>query len=140
MDWKYLLGLEVTDPGFDCSLLSECRPRLVAGKAKERLRNHMLVCCQQHKGLKAAAKQRTDATHMLARIRATNRLACVMETMRFTLNSLSMLLPDWLVGHLLPEWASRYGPRAANLRLPSSKQQRLLYAQQIGQGGFWLLS
>jgi transposase len=27
IDWKYLLGLELTDPGFDFSALSECRDR-----------------------------------------------------------------------------------------------------------------
>jgi len=51
--------------------------------------------------------------HLLARIRATNRLELVMETMRFTLNSLSMLVPDWLAGHMQPEWANRYKVSAA---------------------------
>src|SRR6266702_2224381 len=31
LDWKYCLGLELTDPGFDASVLSEFRARLVAG-------------------------------------------------------------------------------------------------------------
>ena len=31
IDWKYLLGLELTDPGFDASVLCEFRSRLVAG-------------------------------------------------------------------------------------------------------------
>jgi transposase len=29
IDWKYLLGLELTDPGFDFSVLSEFRERLL---------------------------------------------------------------------------------------------------------------
>jgi transposase len=37
IDWKYLLGLELTDPGFDFSVLSEFRDRLLAGSAEERL-------------------------------------------------------------------------------------------------------
>ena len=37
IDWKYLLGLELTDPGFDFSVLSEFRDRLLAGNAEERL-------------------------------------------------------------------------------------------------------
>jgi transposase len=28
LDWKYLLGLELTDPGFDHTVLSEFRTRL----------------------------------------------------------------------------------------------------------------
>ena len=44
---------------------------------------------------------------MLARIRAINRLECLGETMRFPLNRLAALLPDWLARHLQPEWAAR---------------------------------
>lgn len=139
IDWKYLLGLELTDPGFDFSILSEFRQRLVAGKAEERLLNHLLVCCPDHRWLKAGGKQRTDATHVLARVRDMNRLACVAETMRFTLNRLAALLPDWLARQLQPEWAARYGPRAEEYRLPHTKPERAAYAQQVGQDGWWLL-
>ena len=37
IDWKYLLGLELTDPGFDHSVLCEFRSRLLEGGAEERL-------------------------------------------------------------------------------------------------------
>ena len=139
IDWKYLLGLELTDAGFDFSILSEFRQRLVTGKAEERLLNHLLRCCQQHQWLKAGGKQRTDSTHVLARVRDMNRLECVGETMRFTLHSLATLLPDWLARQLQPEWAARYGPRAEEYRLPHTKPQREAYAQQVGQDGWWLL-
>src|SRR5712692_875485 len=33
IDWKYLLGLELTDPGFDFSVLSEFRDRLLGSNA-----------------------------------------------------------------------------------------------------------
>src|SRR5262245_16261200 len=33
IDWKYVLGLELTDPGFHHTVLSEFCTRLVAGKA-----------------------------------------------------------------------------------------------------------
>ncbi|WP_162549794.1 transposase [Hymenobacter nivis] len=139
IDWKYLLGLELTDAGFDFSILSEFRQRLVAGKAEERLLNQLLLCCQDHQWLKAGGKQRTDSTHVLARVRDMNRLECVGETMRFTLNSLATLLPNWLASHLQPEWAARYGPRTEEYRLPHTKPQRLAHAQQVGQDGCWLL-
>src|SRR6266581_4723921 len=41
IDWKYLLSLELTDPGFDFSVLSECRDRLLAGSAEELLLNKL---------------------------------------------------------------------------------------------------
>ena len=68
-----------------------------------------------------------------------NRLECVAETMRFTLNSLATLMPDWLASRLQPEWAARYGPRAEEYRLPHTNAQRIAYAQQVGQDGWWLL-
>src|SRR5262249_233017 len=39
IDWKYLLGLELDDAGFDASVLSEFRSRLVDGGAEELLFN-----------------------------------------------------------------------------------------------------
>ena len=35
IDWKCLLGLELTDPGFDFSVLSEFRSRLIKGGAED---------------------------------------------------------------------------------------------------------
>ena len=131
--------MELTDPGFDFSILSEFRQRLVAAKAEERLLTHLLTYCQDHQWLKAWGKQRTDSTHVLARVRDMNRLECVGETMRFTLNRLATLLPDWLARQLQPEWAARYGPQAEEYRLPHTKPERIAYAQQVGQDGWWLL-
>jgi len=34
IDWKYLLSLELTDPGFDFAVLSALRDRLLAGSAE----------------------------------------------------------------------------------------------------------
>lgn len=35
IDWKYVLGLELTDPGFDFSVLCEFRARLVNGGVEQ---------------------------------------------------------------------------------------------------------
>jgi transposase len=37
IDWKYLLGLELEDPGFNYSVLSEFRQRLLAGNLEQHL-------------------------------------------------------------------------------------------------------
>src|SRR5688572_3980083 len=86
IDWKYLLGLELTDPGFDASVLCEFRGRLVAGGLEEQLLDTLLVLCREHKLLSARGRQRTDSTHVLGAVRSLNRLACVTETMRAALN------------------------------------------------------
>src|SRR3954449_13626705 len=46
IDWKYLLGLELTDPGFDASVLSEFRSRLLAGEAEGLLLERLLDRCK----------------------------------------------------------------------------------------------
>jgi transposase len=61
IDWKYLLGLELTDPGFDHSVLCEFRARLLEGSAEERLLHKLLDACQARGLLKARGRQRTDA-------------------------------------------------------------------------------
>src|SRR3954464_9874200 len=42
IDWKYLLSLELDDPGFDHSVLCEFRSRLLEGGAEERLLGKLL--------------------------------------------------------------------------------------------------
>ena len=73
IDWKYALGLELNDPGFDFSVLSLFRSRLLNGGKEKLLLDKLLERCQQLELLKAKGKARTDSTHILAAIR--NRLA-----------------------------------------------------------------
>lgn len=81
LDWKYALSLELCDAGFDPTVLSEFRSRLVKGDAEERLLDLLLQRCQEGGWLKARGRQRTDSTHVLAKIRALNRALCVAQTM-----------------------------------------------------------
>jgi transposase len=76
IDWKYALGLELSDPGFDSTVLSEFRTRLVQGSAEQILLASLLQMCQAKKLLMARGRQRTDSTHVLGAIRAMNRLEC----------------------------------------------------------------
>lgn len=93
LDWKYLLGLELTDPGFDASVLCEFRARLIDQHTEGRLLEKMLVLFQQKGWLKVRGRQRTDSTHVLAKIRALNRVLCVWETMRAAESSLAIVAP-----------------------------------------------
>ena len=43
IDWKYALGLELADTGFDASVLSEFRARLAADDQAERLLQQLLA-------------------------------------------------------------------------------------------------
>lgn len=139
IDWKYSLGLELTDPGFDFSLLSEFRLRLVDEGAETLLLDRLLEVCKQRGWLKAGGKQRTDSTHVLARVRSLSNLECVGETLRAVLNDLAAIAPDWLVQQISPDWFERYSHRVENYRLPKAESQRTALAQQIGADGLHLL-
>jgi transposase-like protein DUF772 len=139
IDWKYLLSLELTDPGFDFSVLSEFRDRLLAGSAEEVLLDKLLERCRALGLLKARGQQRTDSTHVLAAIRVLNRLELVAETLRATLNALATVAPDWLQGLAPLAWYERYSRRIEETRLPREQAQRDAYAQTVGADGFHLL-
>ena len=96
IDWKYALGLELTDPGFDFSVLCEFRARLIAGRLEQALLDAMLAQLRERGLLKARGRQRTDSIHVLAAVRAVNRLESVGETLRAALNALATVAPDWL--------------------------------------------
>src|SRR5467141_3654033 len=56
IDWKYLLSLELTDSGFDFSVLSEFRGRLLANGAERRLFDLLLERCRKRGWIKARGK------------------------------------------------------------------------------------
>ena len=109
IDWKYLLGMELTDSGFDHSALSGFRSRLVAGEKQTLLLDRLLDRFREKNLLKVRGKQRTDSTHVLAAVRVMNRLELVTETMRAALNEIAVFAPEWLTKAALPEWFARYG-------------------------------
>ena len=140
IDWKYALGLELSDAGFDYSLLSAFRTRLVEQQAETLLLDWLLEVCKQRGWLKEGGKQRTDSTHVLARVRSLSNLECVGETLRAALDDLASLAPDWLVKQVTPDWFERYSHRVENYRLPKAESQRTALAQQIGVDGVHLAS
>src|SRR5512135_2712779 len=139
IDWKYLLGLDLTDPGFHHTVLSEFRTRLMAGEAESRLLEALLAIARDHGLLKAAGRQRTDSTHVLAAVRVLNRLERVGETLRAALNSLAVVAPDWVRALAPAAWYERYGSRVENYALPKSDTERQALAALIGADGQTLL-
>ena len=139
IDWKYALSLELSDPGFDFSILSEFRQRLLAGKAEQRLLDKLLERCQEKGWVKDRGKQRSDSTHVLAAIRRLNRLELAGETLRATLNVLAAMAPDWLLLQVSPDWFDRYSRPVEEYRLPKGDKSRRNYAETIGGDGMKLL-
>ena len=141
IDVKYALSLDLTDPGFDASVLSEFRARLVAGHAQEHLLTANLTLFKERGWLKARGKQGTDSTHVLAKIRAINRLICVGETLRHALNCLAVVAASrGCLSRVSRSGWIGYGVRLEDSRPPSGEEERQAWAQAVGQDGSHLLS
>src|SRR5215203_1208554 len=140
IDWKYLLGLELTDAGFDFSVLSEFRARLLAGSAEHLLLDRLLVACTERGLLKARGRQRTDATHVLGALRVLSRLECVAETLRVVLEAIVVAAPEWAQTHIPPPWRERYARRIEDYRLPKGQAERQTFAGTVGADGVSLLT
>jgi len=142
LDWKYALGLEADDEGFDASVLCEFRARLLEGDKITVLLDKVLEACRTHDLIKVRGQQRTDSTHVVGAVRALSRLELVMECMHHTLDEIAQEAPRWLSGQIMqeaPEWAERYGAQASNLRLPRTDAKRQALTEQIGRDGYELM-
>jgi transposase len=139
IDWKYALGLELADTGFDASVLSEFRARLAVDDQAERLLQQMLARLRERGLLVQGGRQRTDATHVLAAVRELDRLELVTETLRAALEALAAAAPSWLITLAPDDWYERYGQRARDWRLPKAEAARAALAVTVGTDGFALL-
>ncbi|HEY7062124.1 MAG TPA: IS1182 family transposase [Chloroflexota bacterium] len=139
IDWKYVLRLELDDGGFDGSVLSEFRGRLLAHDAATRLFDTLLAWCRERGVVKARGRQRTDSTYVWSAVRGLNRLELVVEAMRYALNTLAAADPAWLHGQARAEWVDRYARRADRDRLPDKPAAREALALAVGADGYALL-
>ena len=139
IDWKYALSLELNDSGFDYSILSEFRTRLINLEAEARLLEQLLALLKQNGWLKERSKQRTDSTHVLSAIRTLNRLESLGEMLRGTLNAIAKVEPQWLQSWVPQEWYERYSKAIEDYRLPKKKSERTALGEQIGRDGMKLL-
>lgn len=139
IDWKYALSLALDDPGFDYSVLSEFRQRLLSQEVQAVVLEPLLQLCRQRGWLRAGGTQRTDSTHVLAAVRSLSSLESVGEAVRATLNELAEVAPDWLLSVVAPDWFDRYVHRVELARLPKGDAARQALKEQLGQDGWHLL-
>ncbi len=139
MTWKYALGLELEDPGFDASVLSEFRSRLVAGDLTCLALDALLERLAGLGLVRAGGRQRTDSTHVLGAIRMLNRLELAGETLRAALEALAVAAPGWLAGVIDESWQQVYGARIDDLHLPASQAGRQELMVRYGRDGYYLL-
>jgi len=140
MDIKYLLGLELTDPGFDFSVLSEFRARMIEHQAEHRLFELLVEKLSEQGYLKKRGSQRTDSTHILAAVHRYHRVELLPETLRAALNEIAELDPSWLQQWVPVDWFKRYERRIEESRLAIKKEEQETFLEQVGRDGSQLLS
>jgi transposase len=140
IDWQYLLGLPLDDPGFDHSILSEFRGK-VADAGLEQVALDALLAKLAAGGLvTAGGKQRTDSTHVIAAVAALNRLELAGESVRAALEALAAAHPAWLEQRIcVPDFARRYGTPMTSWHPPASQARRDELAIAYARDGYALL-
>ncbi|MFD8396010.1 transposase, partial [Streptomyces sp. NPDC059680] len=98
IDWKYAMGVELTDTGFDASVLSRFRARLAEHGMERVPFDRLLEHCKAEGLVAAGGKQRTDSTHVISAVRDLNRLELAGESVRAALEALAAAAPCWLAG------------------------------------------
>ncbi|WP_176737983.1 transposase [Micromonospora inyonensis] len=140
LDWQYLLGLPLDDPGFDHTVLAEFRTRVADAGLEHLVLDALLTRLAEAGLLSAGGKQRTDSTHVAAAVAALNRLELVGESIRAALEALAAAHPQWLAGRIcVPDFADRYGSPMTGWRPPVSQAKRDALAIVYARDGYRLL-
>ncbi|MER6629030.1 IS1182 family transposase [Streptomyces sp. NPDC000987] len=139
IDWKYLLGLQLTDSAFDFTVLTGFRDRLLDHGMEEKVLDLMLERLIELRLVSGRGRQRTDSTHILAAVRDLNRLEFVGETLRAALEAVAVSAPGWLASWMPPVWQEQYGARMDSYRLPSDENERTELTWRIAADGYSFL-
>ena len=137
LDWKYALHLPLDYAGFNFSVLSDFRARLLAHHAAARLFDQLLGQLRDLGLLKRRGRQRTDSLAVLARIHVLTRIELVAETLRLAIRALLQAEPTWARATMPPAWEELYGQRCVAERLSEAERTRL--QSETGRDGQWLL-
>jgi transposase len=140
IDWQYLLGLPLDDPGFDHTVLAEFRARVAEGGLEQVVLDALLAKLAAGGLVKAGGKQRTDSTHVVAAVAALNRLELAGESVRAAVEALAAAHPDWLAQRIcVADWNRRYGTPMTSWRPPQSEAKREELATGYARDGYALL-
>ena len=136
---KYLLRLPLEHEGWDASVFTEFRSRLIAGGASHLIFNKLLEAAEEL-GLLNPEKQRTDSTYVLSAARELNTLELLHETMSCCLDELAEAAPKLMLAKGQPHWLQRYFEQGAfNYKLPKKEKARAKLATDFGEDMRYLL-
>jgi transposase len=140
IDWQYLLGLALDDPGFDHTVLSEFRGKVADAGLERTVLDALLERLAADGLVRPGGRQRTDSTHVVAAVAALNRLELAGESVRAALEALTAAHPDWVALRLcVADFARRYGTPMTSWQPPASRAKRDELAIAYAEDGYALL-
>jgi transposase len=140
VDWQYLLGLPLDDPGFDDSVLAEFRGKVAEAGLEQVVLDALLAKLAADGLIRAGGKQRTDSTHVVAAVAALSRLELAGESVRAAVEALAAAAPAWLEQRIcVADWARRYGTPMTSWRPPASQAKQDEVAIAYARDGYALL-
>ncbi|MEV5439578.1 transposase [Streptomyces sp. NPDC052682] len=95
IDWKYAIGAELTDTGFDATVLSRFRARLAQHGMERVVFDRLLEVCRDQGLIWSGGKQRTDSTHVISAVRDLNRTELAGQSVRGALEALAVAAAGW---------------------------------------------
>jgi transposase len=140
IDWQYLLGLPLDDPGFDHTVLAGFRDRVTRAGLEQVALTALLARLVPEGLVKAGGKQRTDSTYVTAAVAALTRLELAGESVRAALEALAAAHPAWLEQRVcVSDFTRRYGVPMTSWRLPPSLPGQDELAITYARDGYALL-
>lgn len=137
IDWKYALHLPLDYVGFDFSVLSEFRDRLLRGQAERRVFDRLVAILRAKGLIKERGKQRTDSLAMLTKVRQLSRLEMVVESLRLAVSAVLKAQRSWGETVIPPAWEERYSERFVLER--HRPEEWDAYERTVGDDGQWFL-
>jgi len=138
IDWKYALHLPLEYPGFDYSVLSEFRDRLLKHKAEGCVFDQLVAKYEEMGLIKRRGRQRTDSMAELTNVKRLSRLELVVESLGLAVVAILKTDREWAEDLLPPSWENRYGERFTLEHV--TEKDRKEYEAHVGSDGQWVLN
>jgi transposase len=139
LDWKYLLGLELADPGFNAALLSHFSTHLTPRAPEQHFLDAVLTACQTSHVPGAVRRRSLESKYLVTEARFINRLDRIAETFREALRAVTVAAPEWSNTWMPVDWHIRYGPLARAAFQPHGRLARRAFIEAVRADGQGLL-
>jgi len=137
LDWKYALHLPLDDSGFHYSDLCNFRKRLLSHGKESLIFDQLLEKIRTLGFLKKHKYQRTDSTHVLAKVCHLSRLENLSEGLRLALNAIEKADAAFYQVKIPAPYSEQWDTRLNDYRMTDEERKQAL--ERAGQDIRWLL-